>query len=516
MIPIHPFLIAVYMVVSMYAGNAAQVPAPQIFRPLIFFLLLVGILYWMYHYISKDVNYAAYAASWTLLWFGIFGHLFRSLNLAFTAAGRTANETITLAAWTLLVLFIGAPQVWKNIRNKKLVTDVLTAVAAGAVILPLFTTASTLFANQRDLGLVQKWQSEQPLIHLAKGTAQPDIYYLILDGYGRADILRESYGFDNSDFLSALTERGFFIGESSRSNYMQTALSLASSMNLEYVNFLSKADNDSRAPAYELLEASRLRITLDEAGYEIVNIASPILFTQFTNFDQYYTPGNPVLTEFEKLILSTTALAPLMKDSEILLPGHESHRVYTLHSFDKLGDLAASPGPKFVITHVVGPHPPFVFDADGNPIQSDQPYVVNDATGFPGSRQDYIHGYIEELNFINTLTLRSVDIILKNSTRPVIIIIQGDHGPGAYTNLNIEEVSCHHERSAILNAYYFPDQNYAALPVDITPVNTFRFIFNQYFETRLPLLENHVYFSYWNDPYNFVEVTDKLTESCKP
>lgn len=514
--PLHPFLVAIYMVISIYASNAAQVPAEHIFRPLIFFLFLAGIIYWTYHRISKDINYSAYATSWILLWLGLFGHLFRSINLAFTVVGQTASEFITLALWTFLVLFISAPVVWKNISNKKLVTDVLTAVAAGVVILPLFTTINTITANQRSLSLVQKWQSGQPAIHLAKDADLPDIYYLILDGYGRADVLRELYGFDNSDFLSALTERGFFVAEASHSNYMQTALSLASSMNMEYVNFLSEADSDSRAPAYELLDTNRLRTTLDEAGYEVINIASPVLFTQLNDFDQYHAPGNPLLTEFEKLILSVTPFAPFMKGSGILLPSYESHRVYTFYSFEKLGSLATDPGPKFIFTHIVAPHPPFVFDAMGNPTQPGQPYVVNDATGFPGSRQDYIHGYIGELKFINTLTLQTVDAILRNSARPVIIIIQGDHGPGAYTNLNLAGESCHHERSSIFNAYYFPDQNYSALPADITPVNTFRFILNLYFGTSLPILDNHVYFSYWNDPYNFVEVTDQLAVTCEP
>lgn len=118
------------------------------------------------------------------------------------------------------------------------------------------------------------------------------------------------------------------------------------------------------------------------------------------------------------------------------------------------------------------------------------------------------------MQYINSLTLKTVDSILQNAPSPPIIIIQGDHGPGAYTNLFFIEGSCLRERGSILNAYYFPDQNYTHLPADITPVNTFRLIFNQYFGTDLPLLEDHVYFSYWNDLYNFVEVTNQLDKAC--
>lgn len=63
MMPIHPFLFAVYIVVSLFANNAAQVPAGHIFRPLGTLLVLAGIIYLIIYRLSKDLNYSAYAAS---------------------------------------------------------------------------------------------------------------------------------------------------------------------------------------------------------------------------------------------------------------------------------------------------------------------------------------------------------------------------------------------------------------------------------------------------------------------
>ena len=65
---------------------------------------------------------------------------------------------------------------------------------------------------------------------------------------------------------------------------------------------------------------------------------------------------------------------------------------------------------------------------------------------------------------------------------------------------------------SILNAYYFSDQKYDKLYPEITPVNTFRVIFDQYFGADLPLLEDKNYFSLWNTPYEFIEVTDKVNK----
>ena len=515
MMPIHPFLFAVYIVVSLYANNAAQVPVGQMIRPLIFFLLLAACLFWLFHWRTKDKQYSAYATSWTLLWLGLFGHLYQAVNLAFiVSAGRAANEWLTLAAWTLVMGLLGTPQAWKSIRNKKLVNEVLTAIAVGAAIFPFFTTANALYNNQRASKLTEAWQAGQPAISIRADENSPDIYYIILDGYARADVLRDMYGFDNSAFVSALTERGFHVADDSRSNYMQTALSLASTLNMEYVNFLAETEDDNRAPAYQLLEDSRLRSALEEAGYRTVNIASPVLFTQFRTYDQYLAPGNAALTEFEKLLVSITSIGPLIANTGLTIPGYQSHRAYTLYSFDALGEVASAPGPKFVFTHVVGPHPPFVFDAQGGPVQSDQPYVMSDASGFPGTREEYLTGYLGQVQYINKLALQAVDAILERSPHPPIIIIQGDHGPGAFTNLFLIEETCQRERGSILNAYYFPDQDYAALRPGLTPVNTFRVILNQYFGADLALLEDRTYFSFWDDPYNFVDVTDRMDTTC--
>jgi hypothetical protein len=41
-----------------------------------------------------------------------------------------------------------------------------------------------------------------------------------------------------------------------------------------------------------------------------------------------------------------------------------------------------------------------------------------------------------------------------------------------------------------LNAIYFPDKNYKDLYSEMSPVNTFRVIFNNYFGQHLPLLKD--------------------------
>jgi hypothetical protein len=61
-----------------------------------------------------------------------------------------------------------------------------------------------------------------------------------------------------------------------------------------------------------------------------------------------------------------------------------------------------------------------------------------------------------------------------------------------------------------LNAYHLPDSGASDLYKEITPVNTFRLIFNLYFEAALPLLDDQSYFSTGDSPYHFTNVTDSV------
>jgi len=202
-------------------------------------------------------------------------------------------------------------------------------------------------------------------------------------------------------------------------------------------------------------------------------------------------------------------------DLDIPVLSYDLHRRYILYSLDMLEEIPlAEEGPKFVFTHLMAPHPPFVLDAAGSPIQSDRPYNLGDASGFRGSSDEYMDGYISEVRFLNERLMQVIDTIIARSEKPPIIILQGDHGPGNYFNMAEPNNTCLWERYSMLNAYYFPDGNYSALYESITPVNSFRVILDQYFGADMELLEDKNYYATWSRPYAFSEVTDKI-HSCQ-
>ena len=100
-----------------------------------------------------------------------------------------------------------------------------------------------------------------------------------------------------------------------------------------------------------------------------------------------------------------------------------------------------------------------------------------------------------------------IDQILSKSDPAPIIIIQGDHGPGAFLVWDSPYKTDLEERFGILNAYYFPGGDEGWLYPSITPVNNFRIVFNRYFHANYEILEDDSYFSPWMRPYDFTRVT---------
>jgi len=63
----------------------------------------------------------------------------------------------------------------------------------------------------------------------------PDIYFIILDSYTDNNTLKDIFNFDNAEFLSYLSEKGFFVSQKSFSNYNSSPLSIPSMLNMKYI-----------------------------------------------------------------------------------------------------------------------------------------------------------------------------------------------------------------------------------------------------------------------------------------
>jgi hypothetical protein len=219
----------------------------------------------------------------------------------------------------------------------------------------------------------------------------------------------------------------------------------------------------------------------------------------------------------ESLLLGSSLMEIVIEQWDVDFSDYtyQRHRERVLDAFSQIRSLVEVDSPKFAFVHIIAPHPPFVFDREGNPNEPDGPYNIFDAIEYVGSVGEYITGYNEQLLYINTLMEEMIDYILDNSDTPPIIVMQADHGPAAYFDWERPEQSCFKERLSILNAYYLPQGKERMLYETITPVNTFRLIFDEYFNAQMGFVEDRNYYSSSSHPYKYVDVTEQMELPCK-
>ena len=144
---------------------------------------------------------------------------------------------------------------------------------------------------------------------------------------------------------------------------------------------------------------------------------------------------------------------------------NRAHVELQLNILEELPNIASIDGPTFTFAHVLIPHPPFVFEANGE-IVTDPGYYSGERGG-PINDEYLVRGYTNEVTFINQRMLEIVETLVKKSDIPPVIILQGDTGLEG------------DNRMQILNDYHAPLAAAELYPT-ITPVNTFRIVFNAY------------------------------------
>ncbi len=394
-----------------------------------------------------------------------------------------------------------------NLHN---LISILNIIAVILVLFPLVNIGIYKFRTrdiQQDIVAVQQ---EEETVIVKNSDKLPDIYYIILDGYAGSDSLEEFYDYDNHEFIDFMTEKGFFIASKSRCNYPWTYLSLASTLNMEYVNFLSEdagIESDDRTLPYDMITNNKVWKFLDSMGYQFVHFDSSGWGPTDRNRNADISIRVNRFNEFYISMIHTTMLKPFEK---YIITDSGIQKV--LYSFSNLGRVNQIDGPKYIFAHIMTPHPPFFFGADGELI----PEAEYRLDAYWEKEK-----YLDQLIYVNSMIETLVEEILSGSKVPPIIIIQGDHGARSTLGnprgdredpANIgwlyPTAEMLRESTPILNAYYLPDAGSNLLYDSISPVNTFRLIFNIYFDKDYELLEDKCYYSPYWQPYDFYDVTE--------
>jgi hypothetical protein len=508
-LPLHPLLFAMFPFLAFYAQNFGKAPFQEIYRPTAMALLDTGIVWLVFKLITRQARKAALIASLLAIPFFSYGHLIKLVPPAL----QSLFLPIALVALVALLVVV--------LRARQPLYDTTSALNLTSFVLLLpscWTIAVGLSA--RTPGDPYNGLGGQGGSNFAAHTTKtvtrnlsnapqdvPDVYYIILDAYGRADRLQTYYGYDNTPFLQALEARGFFIARHSEANYDQTPLCLASALSMNYL-VPPKGGQISPDSLRQLVDDSAVAAFLRTRGYHYIDIASGLEESRVDTADLVLN-DEPDLSVVEGQVLDLSAMGATASARRTR---YDRHRRRLLGGFSNLAKVAALPYPKFVFTHILAPHPPFVFGANGDAIDPKGVLNLADASELLQqiTKEEYRRGYIAQLQYVNKRVLEAVDSILTQSKHRPIIIIQGDHG--SRMNLDWESVDRTDLREPFsnLNAYLVPDKVRPDLTDKITAVNSFRILLTDVFGAKYPRLPDRNFYSTESHPYDFIDVTERL------
>ncbi|MFB0520236.1 MAG: sulfatase-like hydrolase/transferase, partial [Desulfatiglandales bacterium] len=331
----------------------------------------------------------------------------------------------------------------------------------------------------------------------------PDIYFIILDEYAHPETMKEWYDYDNSRFINSLEDKGFYIVNRSKTRTLHTPQAIAQVLNMEYLTpgwywdkpnrnwaeIVAKEDDyPGDAPwseaTYQKIGYNKVVDFLKSKGYKFIyfgNFQAPGRYEQSIkdNTDLYVncyaSDGGSIVNEFQHTLWKTSMLRPFYH----YIAGRQCESYYrrgVLNQIEHLKKVPDMESPKLVFAHFMCPHEPFAFDPSGEFIAPVNYDTYED-------KQFYLGQYI----FISAEIEKVIDTLLKKSKNPPVIILQSDHGlrphhPGIVIGSG--------EWQKILNAWYLPGDGKERLYASMSPVNTFRLVFNHYFGADYELLED--------------------------
>ena len=482
---IHPILFGIYPILALYFLNRHEIvfaATQQAFiTAFVVFFSIIAVFFLLFRSWKK----VAIPSSVTLLLFYSYGHVFDILKDVYLFGDVIGRHRYLIPLWVLI--FIVIQILLKRSKNLDQLNEILNTVS---IFLVIFLSVQPL-AYVIQYSIAEKSVIEEIVVEKEKisiSTIDQDVYYILVDAYSRQDILQASFNLDTSEFLTELKNLGFYIPDCTQSNYDGTLHSMTSTLNMEYLDTMGIDYLADKSKFVPYIKKSLVLQKFENLGYSTVTFKSlyPTLDIQDVNYYYDYFSETSELNShaglnFQHLFLRTTLVRPVIELIETTdslqipsflgrwIPTNKSldsrdakqyqQNIYALESLEKIPDL---PSKKFVYAHLYITHQPFVFYPDGR----FHPFLLQDN-----------NAYRDQVVFLNQRLLEIVKTILAKSETPPIIVIQSDH-----SYLQGED------RVKIFNAYYFPDSSDEELYETITPVNTFRMIFNLYFGEQNSLL----------------------------
>lgn len=406
--PIHPWLFAVAPVLYLWARNVDAVTRSlDALTALVAVLALATLLWGVSWAVYRHAARAAVAASFGVLVLLLFGH-----------AGELAAQAPELssllydARYVLgLTLVIGAAAfVWwlRRLEVSAEATQVINVVAAGFVAIQLVALALA--------GPASLPEALEPIPIAPADGGSPNVHIIVLDGFAGMQTLEDRYALDAERLLEPFVDMGFAVYSHSYSNYGDTVAAIPTVLNLEYWSELPGAPEEKLEGARALASDSLMAQSMQDAGFRHVHVQTswPLSESSHTADENVDCQG---MAPFHRLVVATT---PVVLIGEFM---DDIVRWQIQCSFDHVAGLSEQERPAFTFTHINPPHPPYVYDRNGNET-AHQSSRFDDEGGWNDDE-----AYTEMLLFTVDALESSLAQALEGAAPDDVFVVLADHGP---------------------------------------------------------------------------------------
>ena len=528
----HPFLIAFFPIMAIYSVNIGLIQLEQFIFPTILIVGSALLFFLCLKYILKNGKKAALIVTLAFIIFFSFGHIYNMLNQV-SIGDTDLGSNRTLLPIFVISFGIGSFLIIRTKRTLDNATSIVNTISivfitviVAMVGIETFGCDECLIQQTYSLGIFSNQIMDSPLyfeehsFSVSESDSLPNVYYIILDGYPRNDVLKKHLGFDNNEFINFLKQREFYVAENSYSNYSLSSTSIPATMNMNYINFLAdELGEDSRSydpllgKDFGLYADNQVIKNFKSMGYKVAKIGSVPMYLHeipLADLSLCYKSIHLMDNRLFDTVARTSMIGYFIERwSEDL------QRQIILCAFEELPKISSYyEEPVFVWSHIISPHFPSIFGANGEPVTPGESLLVmNNPHVFEGTDSSWNikQQFLQQLQFANKKSMELVDKILENEKQS-IIIIQSDHGSAFDVNLHDPTDDDVHQRLSNINAIYFPDEKpREILTNDQTNVNTFRIVFNSYFGSDYDILEDKIYWNLsYKKPFWFKDVTSVL------
>ena len=509
---IFPFLFSIFPIILLYSENIDEVPIAELTTPLMFTFLIIFPLFVVLNHILKSGVKAGIIVTFLVSVFFSYGYVFNALQNTPLFNFDLVHHRYVIIPF-MIILAAGIYyllKIKKDLINLRSIFNVISIV----MILSVFINIG-IFYFENDSNINESYEisfeDELDVISFVNESTHdktfPDIYHIVLDEYANDKVLLEDFQFDNSEFIDYLANSNFFIPSNPLANYPVTEPFLYSTLNMKYLDDIN-TEQYNRLETEKRISDNLVMKFLKQNGYTVIvpysgygphdrfnesdaNLCSDVLFLK-----------SRFMTE-----LSRTTILNYFVEKQI----ENERRDIQLCTLSELQDIEKKyDKPVYVFAHLFIPHAPYLFDKDGNPVTPQS----NKLRGLQGWMN--IDGYLNEIQFINKKMINVITKILSQSDES-IIIIQGDTASTILNNPDVNDYM--KKRLSILYAIHTPHDDKKIFSDNISSVNTYRIIFNNYFETNLEILDNRHYCSTgFNDEIDdknnrYIDMTEILDPS---